>query len=255
MNTQGEKAARFQALHVKGDPLVLFNVWDAGSAQAVAKAGAKAVATGSWSVAGAQGFPDGEAIPVDLLLGVAERIAHGVDLPVSIDFEGAYATAPEAVGRNVTRLISRGIIGMNFEDQIVGMQGLYSVDEQSRRIRAARKAAEDSGIDFFINARTDVFLKEPDASKHAALADEAVERGQAYADAGGSGFFVPALTDPDLIGKICDAVPLPVNVFMRPGLPAKEKLSELGVARISHGPGPYRAMLAWLESAAADAVG
>ncbi len=254
MTTQSEMAAAFQGLHVKGDPLVLFNIWDAGSAQAVAQAGAKAVATGSWSVAAAQGYGDGEAIPLDLLLGTSERIVQSVDLPVSIDFEGAYAAAPEAVGQNVARLISTGAIGMNFEDQVVGTSDLYGVRDQTDRISAAREAANASGIDFFINARTDLFLKEPDAAKHGSLIEAAIERGQAYAAAGGSGFFAPALTDPDGIGAICEAVPLPVNVFMRPGLPDMATLAGLGVARISHGPGPYRSMGDWLTKAAGDAL-
>src|SRR5688572_24317336 len=101
MTTQREQAERFHALHVRGTPLVLFNAWDAGSAKVVAKAGAKAIATGSWSVAAAHGFDDGEALTLDLALANLARIARCVDLPVTLDFEGGYALEPAALAANV----------------------------------------------------------------------------------------------------------------------------------------------------------
>ncbi|KKL10206.1 hypothetical protein LCGC14_2558150, partial [marine sediment metagenome] len=88
---QDQRAKEFAALHRKGMPLVLHNIWDAGSARAVAAAGAQAIATGSWSVAAAQGYDDGEALPLDALLRTARQITNAVDLPVSVDFEGGYA--------------------------------------------------------------------------------------------------------------------------------------------------------------------
>src|ERR1044072_2660932 len=90
--------------HVPGDPLVLFNAWDAGSAEAVAKSGAKAIATGSASVAMANGFGDGQEVPIDLALANAERIVRAVDLPVTVDFEGGYATDAEGLTANGRRL-------------------------------------------------------------------------------------------------------------------------------------------------------
>jgi len=240
--TQSEKAAQFAALHVPGDPLVLYNIWDAGSAKAVADAGTSAIATGSWSVAAAQGYPDGEKIPLDLLLGVAERIVLSTDLPVTVDFEGGYARVPEQLAENVLRLIKTGAIGINFEDQIVGGDGLYETGEQAERISAIRQMAQQTKVALFINARTDLFLKEKDASKHGELVDQAIERADPYASAGANGFFVPGLSDPDLIARICKSVSLPVNV-MRPGnAPSRAELGALGVSRISAGPAPYRNM-------------
>ena len=119
MIDQINKAEQFRALHVKGDPLVLYNIWDAGGAKALAKAGAKAVATGSWSMAAAHGFEDGEDIPLDLVVQLVERIASTVELPLTVDFEGGYAAAPEQVAENVCRIIKEGAIGINFEDRIV----------------------------------------------------------------------------------------------------------------------------------------
>jgi len=242
--TQAEKAVLFNNLHVPGNPLVLYNIWDAGSAKAVVDAGASAVATGSWSVAGAQGYADGQAIPLDLLLQVASRIAATVECPVTIDFEGAYAETPEGVATNIARLIGTGAIGINFEDQIVGGPGLFSPSDQSARISAARRSAQAAGVPMFINARTDLFLKERDRSKHADLVAEAKDRAAAYAESGASGYFVPGLVDPDLIGTICSATRLPVNVMMMKDVPPKKTLASLGIARISYGPRPYVAAMA-----------
>lgn len=248
---QAEKARVFGALHQKGNPVVLYNIWDAGTAKAVTEAGAKALATGSWSVAAAQGYGDGEKIPLDALVATARQITAVNDLPLSVDFEGAYSTEPAAAAANVATLIDAGAVGINFEDQVVGGEGLHPVDKQTARIRFIREMAHGRGISFFINARTDLFLREGDQSKHADLVDEAIERGKAYAAAGASGFFVPWLIDPALIEKICGASTLPVNIMMRPGAPDVKTLARLGVARVSYGPGPYRAMMEKLKEAAA----
>ncbi|MBB2675799.1 UNVERIFIED_ORG: 2-methylisocitrate lyase-like PEP mutase family enzyme [Rhizobium esperanzae] len=248
---QTEKAKAFYALHQKGNPIVLYNIWDAGTAKAVAEAGAKALATGSWSVAAAHGFADGEKLPMSALVETAKSIADFVDLPLSVDFEGAYSAEPEGAAANVARLVEAGAVGINFEDRVVAGEGLYPVESQTARIRAIRAMADGKDIPFFINARTDLFLAESDLAKHAGLVDEAIERGRAYAAAGGNGFFVPGLIDPGLIEKICAASSLPVNVMMRAGAPDVKTLARLGVGRISYGPGPYRSMMDKLKQEAA----
>jgi 2-methylisocitrate lyase-like PEP mutase family enzyme len=248
---QADKAKAFEALHRKGTPVVLYNIWDAGTAKAVAEGGAKALATGSWSVAAAQGYADGQKLPMDELIATARSIAASTDLPLSVDFEGAYSEEPDGAAANVAKVIDTGAIGINFEDQVVGGKGLHSPEKQAAKIRAIRAMADARGIPFFINARTDLFLAESDPSKHAALADEAIERGKAYAAAGARGFFVPGLADVKLIEKLCAASPLPVNIMMRAGVPDVKTLASLGVGRVSYGPGPYRAMMEKLKEAAA----
>jgi 2-methylisocitrate lyase-like PEP mutase family enzyme len=238
---------RFRELHRRGDPLILFNIWDAGSARAVAEAGAPALGTGSWSVAAAHGYADGEVLPLDLALDNAERIAAAVDIPVTIDFEGAYARDPDGVAHNAGQLAATGAVGCNFEDRLVGGDGLYSLREQAERIAAMHGGA---GGDFFINARTDIFLKAP-AEDHRERLGEAIERAHAYKEAGAEGLFVPGLVARDLIARLCERVPLPVNVMALPGAPSAEQLADAGVARISHGPAPYRQMIAALRTAAA----
>jgi 2-methylisocitrate lyase-like PEP mutase family enzyme len=253
--SQADKARAFADLHRKGEPVVLFNIWDAGSAKAVADAGAKALATGSWSVAGAQGYADGEALPLDLLETIVKRIAATVDLPVSVDFEGAYATGPTGVGKNIARMIAAGAVGVNFEDQKVGGSGLYPVAEQAARIRAARDAAEDAGLPFFINARTDLFLKDREPANHPALIGEALARARAYTEAGASGIFMPGLKTPELIERVAGEISLPLNILIMPGVPEQNELAALGVARISYGPGPWREMMAWVTEQAGKVYG
>jgi 2-methylisocitrate lyase-like PEP mutase family enzyme len=231
------KAARFSDLHRQDAPLVLYNVWDAGSAKAVADAGAQAIATSSWSVAAAQGYGDGEEIPIDLAEQVVTRVVSSVDLPVTVDFEGGYTDEDTKLAENVSRFLELGIVGINFEDRVVQGSGLYSVDRQASRIAAIRRAADEAQVPLFINARTDLFLgqgNDPESTIEAAL-----ERAGAYAAAGASGFFIPGLQTDSLIARICEGTALPVNVMVMDGVPPNDRLAEIGVARISYGPIPY----------------
>lgn len=239
----------FAALHVPGNPVILYNIWDVGSALAVVAAGAKALATGSHPVADANGWPDGQQVPLDFVLANAKRIVDAVDLALTVDFEGAYSNDPELGGANVVRLAATGTVGCNFEDQMIGGQGLHPLNLQVRRIAAIRQAVGDQ---FYINARTDLFLKTQTYDD--ALIDQVVERGKAFADAGASGFFVPRLADPGQIERVVREVPLPLNVIAFPGSPDKKVWAEAGVARISHGPFPHRALMKHLEEAARAAI-
>ncbi|AFL48677.1 2-methylisocitrate lyase-like PEP mutase family enzyme [Sinorhizobium fredii] len=252
---QEERARAFTALHRKGDPVVLYNIWDAGSARCVAEAGGKALATGSWSVAAAHGFADGQKIPLQLLVEIAREIVAATDLPLSVDFEGAYSEDPAQGAANVAQLIDAGAIGINFEDQVVGKSGIHPIDKQVARIRAIREMAERQNVPLFINARTDLFLQESDAARHAGLMNEAIARAKAYAGAGASGFFAPGLADAELVARLCAASPLPVNVMMKPGAPDLPTLAAAGVGRVSYGPFPYRAMIAWLQGEAEKVYG
>ena len=245
--TESDKFRLFADLHRPGEPLILFNAWDAGSARAVAEAGAQAIATGSASVAAAHGFHDAEALPLELAIANAARVVAAVDLPVTIDFEGGYAEDAETLSANLGRLAGTGAIGCNFEDQVVGGEGLHPVETQSERIRAIRAAV---GPDFFVNARTDIFLKAKAEAHDSSKVDEALERAAAYAEAGASGFFVPGLIDLELLERLCAACPLPVNFMAFPGAPEARDVAATGVARISHGPFPYRLAIKALKEAA-----
>jgi len=245
------KFEQFAKLHVPGEPLVLFNAWDAGSAAAVAKSGAQAIATGSASVSMANGFGDGEDVPLQLAIANAARVVKAVELPVTIDFEGGYAEDASGLTANGRKLAATGAIGCNFEDQVVGTDHLYDIADHAARIGALR---EGVGSDFFINARTDLFLKAKSEAHDESLADQAIERGRAYADAGANGFFIPGLADLSLVERITKAVDLPVNAMHLPGGPSRAEWASAGIARVSHGPFPFMAMQAWLTGEAKAAL-
>ena len=250
MNVDGDsgKIAAFKALHVPGDPLMLFNIWDAGSAKAVAGAGAQAIATGSFGVAEAQGFADGETFGLEDALTNLRRILGVTELPVTLDMESGYGSTAEEVGHSVAAARTAGAAGINLEDRMPGAVALTPVADQSARIAAASV----SGL--FVNARCDAFRGQPADTHGLELVAAVLDRARAYADAGASGLFVPFLTDRACIAAICEKSPLPVNILWTPasagGFATRAELAELGVARISHGHRPWAAAMGWLAEAA-----
>src|SRR3954451_18001589 len=150
------KFETFAALHVPGNPVILYNIWDVGSALAVVAAGARALATGSHPVAEANGWPDGQQVPIDFALANAKRIVDAVEVPLTVDFESAYSTDPDEGGANIAQLKATGAVGCDFEDEVIGGEGVHPLDRQVKQIAAIRRAV---GSDFYINARTDLFLK------------------------------------------------------------------------------------------------
>ena len=237
----------FAALHTGAEPLVLFNIWDAGSAAAVARAGAKAIATGSLSLAAAQGFDDGEALPFERLLETVAQIARACDLPLSVDVETGYADSAAGVRANLAKLHEAGAVACNLEDRIIAGEGLRDVSGQCSRI----EAAASTGL--FVNARTDLFLAPLVAGENpnrGDLVDAAIERAAAYRASGASCFFVPGLSEPKLVERLCREVEMPVNVMRLPSMISNRDLAGLGVARISYGPAPWREAMAQVEAAA-----
>lgn len=249
-----KKADDFHALHVPGRPFVLFNVWDAGTAKAVAASGARAIATGSWSVAAANGYRDGEDVPLDLAIDNLARITRATALPVSIDIESGYGGTADAVGRTIARTIEAGAIGCNLEDSFPESGKLRDTAEQAERLRAARRAGAAAGFRYFINARTDVFFQEPAEGDDEAMLAAAIERARAYADAGADGLFAPGLADAALIARLVRASALPVNIMVDNRTPSLAVLAEAGVARVSHGPRPYLAAMKNQEQLARAAI-
>jgi 2-methylisocitrate lyase-like PEP mutase family enzyme len=254
MSNQIQKAEEFRALHVPGQPFVLFNIWDPGTAKAVTAAGARAVATGSWSVAAANGFADGEHVPLDLVIGNLARIVAATALPVSVDIESGYGKTATEVGHTIGRTIEAGAIGCNLEDSFPASGKLRDRAEQAERIGQARAVAMKAGVRYFINARTDVFLQAPPEQHDHAMLDRALDRAGAYADSGADGIFVPGLVDQELISRFVKASPRPVNIMVSAKTPSLEELARAGVARVSHGPGPYRTLMKTFEEIARAAL-
>lgn len=224
---RADRARAFHELHGPGRLLVLPNAWDAGSARLFERCGAEAIATTSAGVAWAQGRPDGQAIAVRELLGVVAAIERVVKVPLSVDFEGGYAADARTVGEHVAALIGAGAVGINLED------GDESVDATAAKIEAARAAARREGVDLYINARTDTFLKRLVPPERAVA--ETLARAARYCDAGASGVFVPRLLSADEIREIAAAVAVPLNVLAVPGLAPVAELRALGVRRVSAG--------------------
>lgn len=229
-----DHTAAFRALHAGPGVLILANAWDAGSAKLMAHLGATAIATTSAAVAWAHGYPDGDALPAELLVQAVAAICRAVLLPVSADVEGGYSDDPATVAANVAGVEAAGAAGINLEDG----------DGAPELLAAKLDAIRGGGSGIFINARTDVYLRGL-ATGEAALT-ETIRRAALYAEAGADGIFVPGLIDPAAIRAIAAATPLPLNVLARPGLPDAATLAGLGARRLSAGSGIAQA--AWAET-------
>ena len=240
---QTAKAEAFRKLHTGAEILVLPNAWDGASAAILADAGAKAVATSSAAVAWAHGYPDGDALPLANLLATINAAARAVgDKPLTADIEGGYTDDLGELVEVIAQVIAAGAVGINLED------GRRDPALHAKKVAAARKAVEAAGTPLFINARTDIYLKGL-AEGHAAYS-EVVQRAERYRDAGADGIFVPGPKDDDLISRLADAIALPLNIMLLPGLANAQRLQALGVRRLSSATAPFRAAYAPLAKAA-----
>jgi 2-methylisocitrate lyase-like PEP mutase family enzyme len=241
-----DRIAAFRSLHVPGQPLVLPNVWDAGSAHIVVAAGAPVVATTSAGVSWSLGRPDGGGTSRDEALAHLNRIVRAVEVPVTADIESGFETTARDVADTITAVGAIGAVGVNIEDAAVDGDGpLRDVDEQCERLAAARKAAGDT---LFINARVDTFL-----SGVGGLA-ETVVRASAYVAAGADGIFVPGVADPAVIAELVNTIAVPLNVMVGPGSPTVSALAGLGVARVSTGSALAQAAFALVRRAATEVL-
>lgn len=248
MTLPAEKATALSALHVAGDPLIVVNVWDAMTARIVARtSGVRALATASHSVAFSLGVDDGEGMSVDMALAAAGRITASTELPVSVDFERGYAPDAAGVQENVARLIEAGAAGLNIEDSLAGATSARRpLAEAAERVAAARAAADAAGVPLAINARTDTLAGSPDNW------NEAIDRANAYADAGATSIFMLGLRTEQMVADAVAAVRAPIAVFAHPGYIPLTRLAELGVGRISFGPQILGLTLHHLAEAAAQ---
>jgi len=239
-----DKAALLRSLHIPGDPLIVTNVWDAATARAVAGvAGVRALATASHAISESRGVDDGEGLTVDQALDAARTISGAVDLPVSVDFERGYATDPAGVAANVHRLAEAGAAGLNLEDS-VSATAMRPLAEQLERIVAVRAGADAAGVPLSLNARVD-------ALRRGETFTQAVERANAYLTAGGDSVFVLGLATADDVARAVAEIDGPVAVIAQHGYLPLAQLADLGVARVSFGPGPQALTLRHLAAAAA----
>jgi 2-methylisocitrate lyase-like PEP mutase family enzyme len=226
-----------RSLHRPGDPLLLPNAWDVGTARAVVEAGFPVVATTSGGVAATLGYEDHEGAPGDEMLAAAARIAHGVDVPVTVDAEAGYGMEPAEL---VAALKGAGAAGCNLEDSDYAAGTLRDPDRHAEWLGAIRQAADDEGYPLVINARVDVFLHpflagEMGPGTQEELVPEAVRRAKAYLEAGVDCVFPIVLWEAEPLRGFITEVDGPVNVVRLPQAPSNAELAEMGVARVSWG--------------------
>ena len=222
-----ENSKIFRELHNGPGLLLLANCWDAGSARLLESLGARALATTSAGLSWSNGHPDGDALPVELLVASVRAITRVIKVPLTVDVEAGYSNDPETVAETVAALIEVGAVGINLED------GAAPPDLLEAKIDRVKKRAARAGVDLFVNARTDVYLRGLVAA--AARPEESVARARRYRSAGADGIFVPKVVDASDIRSIASAITLPLNVLAWPGLPSAAELTALGVRRLSSG--------------------
>lgn len=244
MTSQADKATRLAELHSAPEILRVVNVWDAVSAKVIADLPeTRAIATAGHSIAATFGYPDGENIPLDVMLDMVGRIVTAVgDLPVTADLDAGFGDP----GDTVRRAIGVGVVGANVEDR------LKPLDESVAAVEAIIAAGAAEGVPFVLNARTDAFVRAQGRPAEESIAD-AIERGRAYLDAGATTVFVPGILDADVTRALVEGIgERKVSVIGLPGALSAREYETLGVARISYGPMTQRVALTALQDVAAD---
>jgi 2-methylisocitrate lyase-like PEP mutase family enzyme len=244
MTNSPDLAKRFLDLHRKGEPLLLANAWDLGSARALASIGFEALATTSQGHAGTLGRRDG-GVTRDEALAHAREISHATPLPVSADLENCFADSPEEVAATVREAALTGLAGCSIEDYTGAEDEIYPADVAAARVEAAARSAHE-GADLVLTARSENYLH-----GRRDLADT-IARLQSFQEAGADVLYAPGLTEIGEIEKLVASVDRPVNVLCHPGGPDVAALAGVGVARISVGSAFYLASLAAMMEAARE---
>jgi 2-methylisocitrate lyase-like PEP mutase family enzyme len=234
--SQAQKAAAFRALH-EGEPFIIPNPWDAGSARVLEALGFEALATTSSGFAFTLGRPDG-SVTLDEVIEHVRGLARSTALPISVDLENGYGSSAEEAAAAIVAAADAGAVGGSIEDFDPGGE-LYSFDHAVERVAAASQAARELDFPFMLTARAENHIRgNPDL-------EDTVARLRAYERAGADVLYAPGLRDVEQIRAVCEAVSKPVNVLAHPGLTMSEVV-EAGAQRVSVG-----GALAWV---AADAL-
>ncbi len=248
MSDLASRCELLRSLHRAGDPLLLPNAWDVATARAVVAAGFPVVATTSAGVAAALGHEDHEHAPAAEMLAAAARIASGVEVPVTVDAEAGYGMEPAEL---VAALRSAGAAGCNLEDTDHSDGSFRDPARHAAWLAAVRQAASDDGYRLVLNARVDVFLwpflAGAGAGTQAELVPEALQRANAYLEAGADCVYPIGLWERDALHDFMSEIRAPVNVIPLPQSPSLSELAALGVARVSWGPLLYRNAIARFE--------
>jgi 2-methylisocitrate lyase-like PEP mutase family enzyme len=249
MTELARRCGLLRSLHTPGTPLLLPNAWDAATARAVVAAGFPVVATTSGGVAAALGYADHEQAPADEMLAAAARIARSVEVPVTVDAEAGYGMAPAEL---VAALSEAGAAGCNLEDTDHAAGALRDPAQHAEWLREVRARAAEAGYPLVINARVDslagAFSSGAGPEALAALVPDAVQRANAYLDAGADCVYPIGLTEAAALRRFIAEVNGPVNVIRLPQAPSLPELAALGVARVSWAVLLYRDAIARFEA-------
>lgn len=244
MTTLAERARTLSALHAAPEILRVVNVWDVVSAKAIiALPETQAIATAGHSIAATFGYPDGENIPLEVMLDMVGRIVEVAgELPVSADLDAGFGDA----GETTRRAIGVGVVGANIEDR------LKPLAESVAAVEAVVRVGEAEGVPFVLNARTDAFVRAGDRPLEESVAD-AITRGRAYLEAGADIVFVPGILDAGVTRRLVEGIgKRKVSVIGLPGALSAVEYEALGVARISYGPTTQRVALTALQDVAQE---
>jgi len=234
----------FKQLHSQKEHFLLGNVWNADSAQLFEQSGIQAIATSSSALANSLGYEDGENMPFSELLFMAEKIINRITIPFSVDIESGFSKIPSEIVEHIKQLHQIGVVGINIEDSMIsGTREMIPASEFCKKLAFVKSELQKNKIEIFINIRTDPFL----LSIPSPL-EEILKRINVYQNEGANGIFVPCIENETDISKVVSSTNLPVNVMCMPKLPSFEKLSELGVKRISMGGSVYNALNKNLEN-------
>ncbi len=243
LTAANEKSQRLRKLVRAPEILVMPGAYDVLSALLFERMGFKAIQGTSGGIAAAMGYPDGEVMSRDQFVSVSGELANALSVPFNADGEKGYGDEA-GVKETVRMLLARGVAGMNLEDSASkrsGGKGLVELAEQLRKIKAVMDTKRELGSEFFLNARVDAFHVLTDDSKKAL--DEAILRGNAYAEAGGDCIFYLSLHSRDVIGRVAKEVKAPVSILAGPQSPSVKELQDLGLARVSYGSGFLKAAI------------
>jgi 2-methylisocitrate lyase-like PEP mutase family enzyme len=229
VTNQAELAAQFLRLHQPGQPLLMPNAWDIGSAVLLASLGFDALATTSGGFAASRGRLDG-SMSRDEVLDHVEELVAALTLPLSADLENCFAHDPDGVAGTAQEAVDAGVAGFSVEDFTGNKEDpIYEIDLAAERVRAAVEAAHHGAAHVVVTARAENYLHgRPDLG-------DTIARLQAYQEAGADVLFAPRVDDPDELRQLLGAVDVPVSVLAGPHAPNVRELAELGVSRISVG--------------------
>lgn len=249
---QRQKADDFLVLHRAPEVLILPNAWDVASERIFELEGFKAIGTTSAGISATLGYADGQRMSLGENMAVVQRIANSTALPVSADIEAGYATSIEGTVKAARAVLSVGAVGLNLEDSTGDPTSpFFDRALQQDRIRAIREMAAATGIHLVINARTDVYLVEGESTQRL---QHAIDRGNAYREAGADCIFVPDVggLDKKAMAVLVKEIDAPINIVAGATIPPIRELQDMGVSRVSVGPRPMRAVLSFLRKIAKE---